>query len=201
MPADCCSELLLSLCSSAEVKAMGLTQQAFDSLLAKLDADRDGAGRKYEVIRGRLVKFFEVRGCLRPEDLADETINRAAKRILEGAAVAQVLPYSLGVARLVFIESLRDPETRGIALEELPATTPPTDDPDPRTECFETCLESLTAQDREMILAYYCGDQGIKINNRKRLAERTGIGQNALRIRTHRIRGRLEQCVQTCLSR
>ena len=52
-----------------------LTQESFDALLNWLDPRREEAGQKYEDIRLRLIKIFTCRGCLEPEDLADETIN------------------------------------------------------------------------------------------------------------------------------
>jgi hypothetical protein len=61
-------------------------------------------------------------------------------------------------------------------------------------------LELLTPEDREMIITYYRGERATKIRNRKQLADRTGLGENALRIRTHRIRVRLAQCVEGCLN-
>jgi hypothetical protein len=45
-----------------------LTQAAFDMLLARLDPDREEAGRKYDEIRRKLTKFFEFWGSSAPED-------------------------------------------------------------------------------------------------------------------------------------
>ena len=64
-----------------------LTQEAFDKLLLALGGDGDGpdrGGQKYLEIRGNLIRFFEWRGCPFPEDHADETINRMARRVAEG---------------------------------------------------------------------------------------------------------------------
>ena len=58
-----------------------LTQESFDALLNWLDPRREEAGQKYEDIRLRLIKIFTCRGCLEPEDLADETINRVSKKL------------------------------------------------------------------------------------------------------------------------
>src|SRR5215472_13104396 len=58
----------------------------------------------YTELRQRLVKFFDWRGCADPEDLADETITRATRRICEGAVIDGVLPYCYGVAKLVLLE-------------------------------------------------------------------------------------------------
>jgi len=69
-----------------------------------------------------------------------------------------------------------------------------------RLDCLERCLDQLSPNDREVIRTYYTGDTGIKIQNRRQLAESLGIPINALRIRALRIREKLEDCVETCLS-
>lgn len=81
-----------------------LSQEAFDTFLAWLDADRDRAGEKYEEIRRKLIRDFVHRDCLDAEELADETINRVIRELPEIAntyagdpasyvyAVAQSLP-------------------------------------------------------------------------------------------------------------
>jgi hypothetical protein len=38
-----------------------LTQSSYDRVLSSLDSDRDGADEKYELIRRKVVKFFECR--------------------------------------------------------------------------------------------------------------------------------------------
>src|SRR5258705_1304439 len=60
-----------------------LKPEAFDRLLDSLGEDRESAGKRYLEIRSNLVRFFEWRGSPVPEDHADETINRVAKRISE----------------------------------------------------------------------------------------------------------------------
>jgi DNA-directed RNA polymerase specialized sigma24 family protein len=66
-------------------------------------------------------------------------------------------------------------------------------------ECLDKCLEKLTARNRDLILEYYRDEETGKIEHRKALASRLGIGLNALRIRAHRIRGNVETCVFECL--
>src|ERR687885_224752 len=86
-----------------------LTQAAFDSLLAWLDADRDQAGEKYECIRLRLIKIFTCRGRPDAEELADETINRVTLKATQVAKdyVGDPALYFYGVAQKVFLESVR----------------------------------------------------------------------------------------------
>ena len=90
-------------------KQWELTQESFNQLLAWLSPSRDQAGRKYEEIRFRLIKILTCRGCLVPEDLADETINRVAKKVPEIAAtyVGDPALYFFGVANNVHLEFLR----------------------------------------------------------------------------------------------
>src|ERR1044071_418476 len=70
-----------------------LTQEAFDRLLTTFGADRARRAEKYLEVRSNLVRFFEWRGCPFPEDHADETINRAAKRLVEGEQIANPSGY------------------------------------------------------------------------------------------------------------
>ncbi|HST21595.1 MAG TPA: hypothetical protein VLR90_10785, partial [Blastocatellia bacterium] len=56
-------------------------------------------------------------------------------------------------------------------------------------------------KNRKIILAYYNEDLHGKRDGRRRLAKRLGIVPNALRIRTHRIREDLANCLEDCLKR
>jgi len=173
-----------------------LTQEAFDRLLAFLDLDRDRAGARYEEIRSQLIKIFMCRGCAVPEELADETINRVARRLQEISSAYEGDPalYFYGVAQMVHLEYVRR--------KPVPLPPPPpnaTEEAELKYECLEKCMESLSDANRELILAYYGEDNHAKIDRRKELAERLGIGANALWIRAHRIRERLRECVSRCL--
>src|SRR5262245_26610723 len=81
-----------------------LTQEAFDTLLTHLGPDRESAGDKYLEVRCNLIRFFEWRGCPFPEDHADETINRVAKRASEGEEIRNPAGYFLGAARMLLLE-------------------------------------------------------------------------------------------------
>src|SRR5438270_10295021 len=89
----------------------GVTQAAFDYLLAWLDADRERAGEKYERIRRRLIRIFTCRGRPDAEELADETINRVTLKATEVSKeyVGDPALYFYGVAQKVFLESVRKP--------------------------------------------------------------------------------------------
>jgi RNA polymerase sigma factor (sigma-70 family) len=177
-----------------------LTRESFDKLLTYLDPDREQAGEKYLVIHRKLVKFFEWRGADSPDELADETLNRVARKISQGEAIQDVGSYCGGIARLLFLEHLKERERESTAIEQLP---PPvqeleSDDEEIQMKCFESCMASLPPDNRELIIEYYQDERSAKIERRRRLAERLGMPLNALRIRAHRIRAKLEDCVREC---
>ena len=176
-----------------------LSQEAFDALLACLDSDREQAGSEYEQLRKKLLKFFEWRGSPFPEDNADETLNRVARRIQEGVEIKNLQSYLLGTARFVLQESFRRPEQGIINLEQIPSPvdnkTADQSDSETRLGCLEKCLRELPDESRHLISSYY-EEYCSKKKERQQLAKQMGIPMNALRIRVHRIRIRLEQCVE-----
>jgi len=182
-----------------------LTQAAFDALLSVLDAgDRERAAEQYEHLRRKLEKFFEWRGAENPSAEADETLNRVARKIIEGESIRDLNGYCLGVARLLLKECFKHKARQQRALAQFPQTShadASRDEADARLECFETCLQQLTAEHRELIVAYYQDEKRTRIEQRKELAAALGIPLNALRIRAHRIRAQLEECVRECLAR
>lgn len=181
-----------------------LTQDAFDKLLLALGDDREQAAEKYLEIRSNLVRFFEWRGCAFPEDHADETLNRVAKKIDEGEEIQNPAGYAMGVARLLFMEIIKGRQREQSALNELGTASEAyteSDDGEDRLTCLRSCLENLPPDNRELIIQYYQGEKSGKINSRKQLTERLGIPVNTLRMRALRLRERLQACVEECLNR
>jgi DNA-directed RNA polymerase specialized sigma24 family protein len=173
-----------------------LTREVFDQMLDWLDQDREGAGRRYEEIRSRLIKIFVCRGCVAAEDLADEAINRVAGKVqqIAGTYVGNPAFYFYGVADKIYLEYLRKmPAPLSIA----PAG--PTEETELRCRCLEQCIERLSPENRKLILMYYGNHERRTIDMRKYLAQQMGIGANALWIRAHRIRMALRKCVCECL--
>ncbi|HEY4590573.1 MAG TPA: hypothetical protein VII86_15210, partial [Thermoanaerobaculia bacterium] len=159
-------------------------------------------------IRRKLVRLFEWRGCGSPEDLTDETINRVARRLAEGVELRSSDPYGYfcGVAHLVYKEVLRKVarEHRALTSGDWPPCAEEEEPSDHRLDCLRRCLAQLPPDQRDLVLRYYQGknDPGeSNIRNRQQLAREAGVQLNALRIRVHRVRRRLESCVQACLGR
>jgi hypothetical protein len=86
-----------------------LTQESFDKLLAWLDPNRERAGEEYEHVRRTLISFFLSQSSHRPEELADETINRVAQNIDEsvGGYVGDPANNFYEMARIVYAEHHR----------------------------------------------------------------------------------------------
>jgi DNA-directed RNA polymerase specialized sigma24 family protein len=175
-----------------------LSQEAFDALLDWLDSDREQAALKYEKIRRSLIKIFTGRGCVEPEDLADETINRVTSKLkeIEKEFSGDRTRYFFGVANKVHLEHLR---------RKLPqAMPPPAPDPD-RIEleysCLERCIQRLTKNNRDLLLRYHGAEGRGETKYRRALADELGIAPNALRIRVYRIRTALKECVDKCIER
>ena len=188
-----------------------LTEQAFNRLLVWLDEGSDSQGQKYLEMRARLVAYFDRKNCSAPDELADQTLNRIARRleeegITEGDAPAR---YCYIVARFVFLEYLRSKQKEQALVADLgnrghanpPASIDEAAEQRQRLlSCLERCLDTLDSTQREIIARYYSGQEREKINNRRELAQQLGISPNALAIRACRIRDKLEACVSRCLN-
>lgn len=185
-----------------------LTEESFELLLRWLDSNREMAGEKYESIRLRLIKIFACRGCHEADDLADETINRVTARLAEIVETYSGNPalYFYGVAQKVHLEYLRkkrpvqDSSTAGRELDcQFVLPTGAASEVEEEYACLERCMDRLPPESRQLVLEYYQEEKRGKIDHRKKLADQMGIAVNALRIRAHRIRSKLQQCVGACL--
>ena len=176
----------------------------FTRLLARLDPDPERAGEEYERLRFTLEKFFDWRGAWPPEECADETLDRLARKLETEVQIQDVRSYAYGIARLVFLEWQRRPTPVSLADEPRAARLAApvavgADDEDERFQaCFSRCLGELPAESRSLVLEYYAAERRAKIDNRRRLARTFGITESALRNRMQRVRARLERCVQAC---
>jgi len=125
--------------------------------------------------------------------------------------VDDVRRYVFGVARFVLLESARQRERDRAALSELreEARRPSaigaggagdaSDASDEDLACLERCLAGLSSDAQSLIVDYYGGEGRRQQDNRKALADRLGISSGALKVRAHRARTQLEDCMRGCL--
>ena len=139
-----------------------------------------------------------------PEDHCDETLDRIARRLAEGVEIKNIGGYAYVVARLVFLETLKGPESRRVDVEPARLVAPgdgidDTEDDERRLVCLDRCLHGLPAHSRELIVEYYREDKRGRIEARRAQAESLGIRSEALTNRAQRVRDKLERCVNSCL--
>jgi DNA-directed RNA polymerase specialized sigma24 family protein len=183
-------------------KSWSLKRESFERLLSLFDADRERAGEQYEALRAKLIRLFEWRGADSPEEHADETLDRVVRKVEEGEDVRDVHAFAGGVARLVWLESVKRERRERVALEQMPPREETAAaESDARLECFESCLGRLPDDARALVVEYYREERGAKIEARKRLAASLGIQHGALRLRVHRLCAQLEKCVGDCLKK
>jgi DNA-directed RNA polymerase specialized sigma24 family protein len=185
----------------AQSSRWDLDAAAFESLLARLDPDRQKAALEYENLRRRLIRIFTWEQLSDPASAADEGLSRLARRLREGEPVQDIPAYLHGIARNLKREELQR-RSREQRLSNLEPAPPSGNSAAERLhQALEDCLNSLEAEKRDLVLAYYQGDRGARIVNRQKLAGRLGLQINALRNRALRIREGLEECVRSRLER
>jgi DNA-directed RNA polymerase specialized sigma24 family protein len=146
--------------------------------------------RLYEVLRPKLVRFFDHRGCLDPYDLADETVVRLVAAMAR-REIRDFNGFAFGVARHVYFDWLEQKGKANLQTDTTPA--PPPRNTSQRAICLQRCLRLWPAQKRELIEAYFVD------GNRIDLAKRSGLGANALRIRIFHLKQKLRTCVDLCV--
>lgn len=176
----------------------------FEALLRTLGPDREQAGHAYEQLRRRLVTVFAFRGCAMPEALADETLDRVARKVFETATTewADLRPFVFGVAWNVARESFRTARTTVWTeqIETVESVAPEPDDlAERRYSCLDRCLAHLDSDQRQLVLDYFQADRSAKIALRSEMARRLRISPNALRIRICRMTASLGTCLRQCL--
>lgn len=180
---------------------------SFRRFLEWLGENAESDGAKYLEMRERLTAYFDRKNCFAPDELADETLSRVARRLEEEGIIESETPakYCYIVARFVFMEYLRGTERKNVQLDEVLhqksddfAVSEAAENKEKMLDCLEKCTGKLESASRDIIIRYYFGTERIKIENRRALAESLSITGNALTIRACRIRTKLETCVREC---
>jgi DNA-directed RNA polymerase specialized sigma24 family protein len=180
------------------------TARSFYMLLAAFSPEPLEAVEKYELARRKLVRYFDHHVQRDAEWCVDQTFDRAMRRIEEGKVVTNMVPYLYEIARYIVMEIVKEEQKMNKAVIEIQvqprqAPTEP-EDPNPRLDCFDRCLEELPPESRTLILEYYEDEGEAKIKHHTAMAKHLGITLNALRLRAHRIRLALEACVAKCMT-
>ena len=180
---------------------------SLDEILAWLNPDRDVAGTIYVQLRQDLTKIFTWNRCPDPDGLTDEVFDRVAKKVHEvrKTYVGDPKLYFYGVARNLIKEIPKKIKTQislqGTELSSDPRREAEQEAAHMREDCLRLCLQQLSKEKRELIVAYYARDKQAKIDHRIEMAQRLGISVETLRVKAFRIRATLEQCLERCIDR
>jgi len=168
------------------------------ALLAALGETAEESGREYERLRSKLILFFSRRLIEFPEDLADESLDRLARRIAEGKEIDSVAAFALGIARHVALEQMGR-KNRAQTMEDdfwnnIPAPVATLSE-DVEVARMERCLKRLHPEESGLLRSYYLAKEEKPIAARGKLAEGLGISANTLRQRVFLARQRLRDCM------
>lgn len=187
-----------------------LAIEEFERLLSRLDDDRSRAAEKYLILRRKLVKIFERRGCVAADDLADQALDRIARK-LEKEEIHDLASFAHGVALMICREFHKNNKKVVFLLDEFESDDLLVGDPDPENRiahaiggeqeatCLQNCLRKLPPGQHELMIAYYEGERSEKIELRQQLARDRGISTKCLRDQANWLRARLRMCVKQCL--
>ena len=177
-----------------------LSQRALDDLLRLLHPEPSEAAEQYLRLHDKLVSYFEFERLAHPEELADDVLDRLARRLGQGEEVVRPGAYALGIARLVALETRqKEIKADGRMREFVRISGGNPSANEPALACLDGCLGKLPAESTALILAYYAGDHNARIENRRRLAMQFRIDAAALRNRALRLRSNLDTCIRRCI--
>jgi RNA polymerase sigma factor (sigma-70 family) len=144
------------------------------------------ANDEYARLRRRLIMFFERRGCVAPDNLADDCFARLAASTKSGWRPDNLRTYLFGIAGNVYLEYMRSP---GRSWEELPENVA-RDSDSPAAEdsrwIARAVIDTLSPEERELMEAHYLDKLSWK-----KLADGFGLTDAGMRVKVMRLRNRL----------
>jgi DNA-directed RNA polymerase specialized sigma24 family protein len=186
-------------------KKIEITPEDFNGLLEYLSSNAEEAGVEYEKIREGLIKYFYFRGCLDPEALADETINRVAVKLPEAQFDGKFVfaNYFYSFAANIYLEEQRRRKRLVSIEDDIESLTAESEQPNkennPLSVCMEICILKHQPEDRELLLKYYGFEKSERVEQRKALAAAQKISDGKLYVKISRLRKTLRECLKKCL--
>jgi DNA-directed RNA polymerase specialized sigma24 family protein len=182
-------------------------REMLNELLSLLHTDEAQAAVEYHNLHQRLTRFFDWNNAQDPMALADEAIDRLAKRASDQSkteGVQHISAFALGIARHMLQEEARRQQkmaeiNRHWRAMELVRTRET--EAEAIEDALRQCLEKMQPDRRRLIEAYYNYNPSEKIKIHQQLAESEGLSLNALRNRAMRARQELEACIRRQLGK
>ena len=183
--------------------------QEFRLLLDRLDPVEERAWELHDNLRRKLIWFFEADFPVQAEDLAEEALDRIARK-LQTDTIRDVAEFAFGIARNLRKEVSRRNliTTRLIASGAIGQPGRSHENPeqvvihqldmDRKLACYRKCLRQLDPEDRRLLSIYYPADGTDLEERREALAQELQITLGALRTKMARLREQLEKCFAGC---
>jgi len=144
------------------------SESSFVRFLAWIDNGRESEGQEYLALRSRLVAYFQRKGCEIPDDLADETLERAHRRLDEVGRIDVETPakFCYITAKFVFLEYLRSGRRKEKNIEpadfekfEAQSLDGDNEQKEQMSRCLERCLSTLGSDGRNLNSGHNLGDR------------------------------------------
>jgi len=177
------------------------SQNAFEELLAWLEPDAELAAERYMEIHQRLITMFSHRGCADPEELADETLTRVALKPPAGE-LRQVDParYIFRVAHFVCLEHLHHARKERAYAQSVDIAYNEAAESEEMT-LLEECMQRLKPEERQLLLAYYGGNEWELIKPLKASAKMLAHANAALQIKAYKLKQQLKMWIEEARAR
>lgn len=176
---------------------------AVTDLWSMFGNDPESAGERFEVLRKKLVFYFEYRRCDDPEELAQETLERLRQK--KDDVVNDLTRFCYGVARNVLHEYRRkkQAERKYISEQEYHSHAAASDEEatvgkERRLQCLEKCTAGLSMDERALLTVYFSGRGRSRQERRRRMAEQLSIPLETLRLRVFNLKRRVRKCIEKC---
>jgi DNA-directed RNA polymerase specialized sigma24 family protein len=177
-------------------------KETLKELLNLLHPDEAKAAVEYHNLHQRLTRFFDWNNAQDPMALADEAIDRLAKRATDqdkNDNVQHISAFALGIARHMLQEEGR----RQLKMVEISRHWQAMEsariqetEAEVMDDALQQCLAKMRPERRRLIEAYYNSSGAEKIKKHQQLADSEGLSLNALRNRALRARQELEACIR-----
>src|SRR5215213_2476403 len=185
--------------SSDNLENQEVNAQPFTALLTFLcPEDSNEANRHYLRLHQKLTGYFRLKGMSDPIHDAEDTLDRAGKKILEGVPIPDIDRFCMGIARNVVLERSRNRRREESVFRHFFEHSQNDNTlVDRITNLMKPCFEKLDSDDRDLLNSYCKIPPGkSRAEHRLRLAESLKSTIAALRIRVTRLRRELEDCVK-----
>lgn len=149
------------------------------------------------LLHQKLEGYCRFNGIADPGAAADESLDRAARRIAEGTEIPDINKFCLGIARFIVMEEWRRKNRESEAFAKFSETQSVSEAELEYLKLMKECFSQLPEYDREFLNSYCTGPTGrLRAEYRRKLADRLQMSMTAMRIRVMRLRQGLEGCVK-----